>query len=56
MRRIRNTIAPLMITAVALTMAACTPEAQEGVGRTIGQLILWWLWPTMGPHLPVPTP
>jgi hypothetical protein len=56
MRRARNAIAPLFIAAVTLTMTACTPEAQEGVGRTIGQLILWWLWPTAGPHALPPTP
>ena len=56
MRRVRNAIAPLVIATVTLTMSACTPEAQEGVGRTIGQLILWWLWPTFGPHAPLPVP
>ncbi len=29
---------------MSLGVTACTPEAQEGIGRTLGQLLLWWLW------------
>jgi hypothetical protein len=49
MRRIRLVGASLM-GAVLLLATGCTPEAAEGVGQTIGQLILWWLWGMLPPH------
>lgn len=49
MRRIRLVGASLMGT-VLLLATGCTPESAEGVGRTIEQLILWWLWGMLPPH------
>lgn len=49
MRKIRLAGASWM-GATLLLATGCTPESAEGVGRTIEQLILWWLWGMLPPH------
>lgn len=49
MRKIRLVGASLMGT-VLLLATGCTPESAEGVGRTIEQLILFWLWGMLPPN------
>jgi hypothetical protein len=49
MRRMGFVVTSIVVAAAALSVSACTPEAQEGIGRTIGQLIGWWLWSVI-PH------
>ena len=48
MRRIRITVLSIAVVATSLAVSACTPAAQaevgEGIGKTLGQLVGWWLW------------
>ncbi|MGB3411510.1 MAG: hypothetical protein WBA45_09955 [Microthrixaceae bacterium] len=44
MRKSRVLIGSIFLLTMSLSVTACTPEAQEGVGRTLGQLVTWWLW------------
>ena len=49
MRRLGFVVTSVVVAVTAVSVSACTPEAQETVGRTIGQLIGWWLWSVI-PH------
>lgn len=50
MRRVRSLSVPLMALLVGLSATACTPEELEGIGRTVGQLLMFWLWGMLPPH------
>jgi hypothetical protein len=49
MRRIGFVATSIVVAVAAISVSACTPEAQETVGRTIGQLLGLWLWSVI-PH------
>ena len=48
MRRIRNAAVSIAVVTTLLAVSACTPAVQqevgEGIGKTLGQLVTWWLW------------